>query len=129
MGTTAWTPKGRHQQHRLLGGLREIHLEEQQVRLAGIQAGRSDEYLGGADLPAQLLPLRFRVAGPVRLRQTGIAVIEITRTFQILENPVVVLGFLPGMGDEEPDGILLRHVAEVYLSRARKCQEHAWPIH
>src|SRR5262249_22522657 len=61
------------------------------------------------DLSAQILAQRFPVAARPLLGRAVVAVEEITRALEVLENAQVIVARLPGVRDEEADRVGLRH--------------------
>jgi hypothetical protein len=88
-----------------------MQLEFGPVEVLAVKLRGDDHDLGIGDLPAQVLPQDLLVARRPLVGRTGVAVEEIARALQVLENAEIVLVLLPDVADEQADGVFLRYAA------------------
>src|SRR6185437_7492687 len=117
--------EGLEQHHRLLTRLGVEELEGHEVLVALEEARKADHGFHRRHLPAQLLLAGFLVPRGALLGLAEVPIEEVPRALQVLEDPQVVVGRLPGMRDEEADGIGLRHMAKF---RTRAVRREACPL-
>src|SRR5215469_4481544 len=73
------------------------------------QARERNHRLDRRDLPSQILAQRLLVTLWSLLRGAVIAIEEVARTLEVLEDAQIVIARLPGVRDEEPNRVGLRH--------------------
>src|SRR5437016_2759671 len=101
-----------HEDHGLVARLRVQQLESELTLVRLEEARQGDDRLGRRDLLAQILTQRLPVALRAPLGGAVVLIEEIALALQILEHAQVVVAVLPGVGDEDPDWIALRHPRE-----------------
>src|ERR1700674_5917446 len=77
-----------------------------------VETREADDRFGRCDLLAQILAQRFIVALRAPVRRAVVAIEEIPLALQVLEYAQIVVAVFPGVRDEDPDWIALRHPRE-----------------
>src|SRR5438477_645932 len=116
-----------HEDHGRVPRLGVQQLESEQTLVRLVEARQGNDRLGGCDLLAQTLLLRRLVGRRAPVGSAVVLMEEIALALQILETAQVVVAVLPGVGDEDPEWIVLRHPGSLAQARARRNSRRAYP--